>query len=208
MVVGKTTTDHAQPRPTTLNHAPILQFRATSVSYKSSRPGKRVAMVSNRFVGNFWIATTTHCRLSTAGSVSCGLLGDDIFMHTWTGMVVGPQGTTCSDRIYSLTITCSDSYPDVPPTVRWPLSSPAPSGLTTCMIAGQVCQQGQSAMREPGQRGGHHCQGAVTGAVAAQLYHARRSHRDSQVCAFAWGADVDEDIFSQILFSVFCQLAE
>mgnify|MGYP000207926013 FL=1 len=40
-------------------------------------------------------------------------------MVNWNGTIIGPGNTVFDQRIYSLEIECGDSYPDVPPTVRF-----------------------------------------------------------------------------------------
>merc|ERR1712107_642108 len=56
---------------------------------------------------------------ATSG-VSWGLMqGDDITLSTWTGTIFGPLGTTCENRIYSLSIICGETYPDTPPIVKF-----------------------------------------------------------------------------------------
>ncbi len=37
----------------------------------------------------------------------------------WSGTIVGPQGTNFQDRIYMLTITCTDTYPGSPPVIKF-----------------------------------------------------------------------------------------
>ncbi|KAG5642821.1 Ubiquitin-conjugating enzyme spm2 [Asterophora parasitica] len=54
------------------------------------------------------------------GSCSYGLEdGDDIMMSHWNGTIIGPGHTVHENRIYSLKITCGESYPDAPPTVQF-----------------------------------------------------------------------------------------
>eukprot|EP00050_Salpingoeca_kvevrii_P002623 m.197994 g.197994 ORF g.197994 m.197994 type:complete len:140 (-) comp10650_c2_seq1:34-453(-) len=54
------------------------------------------------------------------GTISWGLeTEDDILMHLWTGMIIGPPRCTFDNRIYTLSFFCSDRYPDVPPTVKF-----------------------------------------------------------------------------------------
>lgn len=53
-------------------------------------------------------------------NVSVGLRDtDDIFLHYWTGTVVGPPGTTFEYRILSCEIYCDESYPKKPPHIRF-----------------------------------------------------------------------------------------
>ncbi len=52
------------------------------------------------------------------GTVSYGMEdGDDIQMKNWTGTIIGPPGTTHDGRIYTLRITCGNSYPNQAPLV-------------------------------------------------------------------------------------------
>ncbi|KAJ6558987.1 UBC-like protein [Mycena sp. CBHHK59/15] len=54
------------------------------------------------------------------GSCSYGLEdSDDIMMSNWNGTIIGPGHTVHENRIYSLKITCSESYPDAPPAVQF-----------------------------------------------------------------------------------------
>ncbi|KAF8159959.1 ubiquitin-conjugating enzyme/RWD-like protein [Crassisporium funariophilum] len=54
------------------------------------------------------------------GSCSYGLEdGDDILMSDWNGTIIGPGHTVHENRIYSLKITCGQSYPDVRPDVQF-----------------------------------------------------------------------------------------
>ncbi|KXN85207.1 Ubiquitin-conjugating enzyme spm2 [Leucoagaricus sp. SymC.cos] len=54
------------------------------------------------------------------GSCSYGLEdGDDIMMSNWNGTIIGPGHTVHENRIYSLKITCGESYPDKPPLVQF-----------------------------------------------------------------------------------------
>lgn len=53
------------------------------------------------------------------GSCSYGLEdSDDIMMSAWNGTIIGPGHTVHENRIYSLKITCGESYPDAPPRVQ------------------------------------------------------------------------------------------
>ena len=55
-----------------------------------------------------------------SGGVSWGLeQADDITLTYWNGTIFGPHGTSFENRIYSLSIVCSDKYPDTKPTVRF-----------------------------------------------------------------------------------------
>ncbi|KAG8695762.1 E2 ubiquitin-conjugating protein mms2 [Ceratobasidium sp. 428] len=54
------------------------------------------------------------------GSCSYGLEdSDDIMMSRWNGTIIGPGHTVHENRIYSLKIHCSESYPDIPPTITF-----------------------------------------------------------------------------------------
>ncbi|KAJ7155777.1 UBC-like protein [Mycena filopes] len=54
------------------------------------------------------------------GSCSYGLEdSDDIMMSNWNGTIIGPGHTVHENRIYSLKITCSESYPDAAPAVQF-----------------------------------------------------------------------------------------
>ncbi|TCD65855.1 E2 ubiquitin-conjugating protein mms2 [Steccherinum ochraceum] len=54
------------------------------------------------------------------GSCSYGLEdGDDIMMSNWNGTIIGPGHTVHENRIYSLKITCGESYPERPPNVQF-----------------------------------------------------------------------------------------
>lgn len=54
------------------------------------------------------------------GSCSYGLEdADDIMMTHWNGTIIGPGHTVHENRIYTLKITCGDSYPDAPPTLQF-----------------------------------------------------------------------------------------
>lgn len=44
---------------------------------------------------------------------------NDSLMVNWRGTIFGPANSPFADRIYSLEITCGDSYPHAPPLVRF-----------------------------------------------------------------------------------------
>lgn len=53
-------------------------------------------------------------------AISYGLVDSgDIFMREWNGGILGPVGTYHDGRFYELRITCSDTYPAEPPTVKF-----------------------------------------------------------------------------------------
>mmetsp|Transcript_25063 Transcript_25063/g.62991 ORF Transcript_25063/g.62991 Transcript_25063/m.62991 type:complete len:140 (-) Transcript_25063:137-556(-) len=45
--------------------------------------------------------------------------GNDIMMTNWTGTIFGPPNTAYAERIYSLKLTCGESYPEKPPTAKF-----------------------------------------------------------------------------------------
>ncbi|BFZ64821.1 E2 ubiquitin-conjugating protein mms2 [Saitoella coloradoensis] len=54
------------------------------------------------------------------GSCSYGLAdGEDMTMSNWNGTILGPPHSTHENRIYSLRLHCSPSYPDTPPTISF-----------------------------------------------------------------------------------------
>ncbi|WOK95340.1 ubiquitin-conjugating enzyme E2 variant 1C [Canna indica] len=54
------------------------------------------------------------------GTVSYGMDdGDDIYMRSWTGTIIGPHNTVHEGRIYQLKLFCDKDYPDRPPSVRF-----------------------------------------------------------------------------------------
>lgn len=56
----------------------------------------------------------------SAESISYGLSNqDDISMTEWNGTILGPPHSNHENRIYSLMIVCGESYPDVPPQVKF-----------------------------------------------------------------------------------------
>ena len=60
-----------------------------------------------------------HAKLSDQ-NVSYGLnQGDDKSFTNWNGTIIGPQNTNFDNRIYMLTITCTDNYPSVAPVVKF-----------------------------------------------------------------------------------------
>eukprot|EP00578_Thalassiosira_sp_NH16_P021442 CAMPEP_0181103836 /NCGR_PEP_ID=MMETSP1071-20121207/15094_1 /TAXON_ID=35127 /ORGANISM="Thalassiosira sp., Strain NH16" /LENGTH=146 /DNA_ID=CAMNT_0023186969 /DNA_START=84 /DNA_END=524 /DNA_ORIENTATION=+ len=53
-------------------------------------------------------------------SISYGLVdSSDIFMGEWNGGILGPHGTQHDSRFYELRITIPESYPALPPKVRF-----------------------------------------------------------------------------------------
>ncbi|CAH9148089.1 unnamed protein product [Cuscuta epithymum] len=54
------------------------------------------------------------------GSVSYGMDdGDDLYMCSWTGTIIGPPNTVHDGRIYQLKLYCDQEYPTKPPSVRF-----------------------------------------------------------------------------------------
>lgn len=52
--------------------------------------------------------------------ISMGLSNpDDIFLTDWNGSILGPPGTIFDGRFYEIKITAGQSYPDIPPTIRF-----------------------------------------------------------------------------------------
>ena len=47
------------------------------------------------------------------------VLGDDQTFTDWSGTIIGPQNTNFDNRIYFLSITCPENYPEVPPIVKF-----------------------------------------------------------------------------------------
>ncbi|XP_071958927.1 ubiquitin-conjugating enzyme E2 variant 2-like [Antedon mediterranea] len=54
------------------------------------------------------------------GTISWGLQSDDdLHLHGWNGMIIGPPRSVFDGRIYSLSMDCGMEYPDKPPIVRF-----------------------------------------------------------------------------------------
>ncbi|XP_042450775.1 ubiquitin-conjugating enzyme E2 variant 1D-like isoform X1 [Zingiber officinale] len=54
------------------------------------------------------------------GTVSYGMDdGDDIYMRSWTGTIIGPLNSVHEGRIYQLKLFCDKDYPDKPPSVHF-----------------------------------------------------------------------------------------
>jgi ubiquitin-conjugating enzyme E2 variant len=54
------------------------------------------------------------------GTVSYGMDdGDDLFMRSWTGTIIGPNHSVHEGRIYTVKLFCDKDYPDRPPSVRF-----------------------------------------------------------------------------------------
>ncbi|KAE8704633.1 Ubiquitin-conjugating enzyme E2 variant 1C [Hibiscus syriacus] len=54
------------------------------------------------------------------GTVSYGMDdGDDIYMLSWTGSIIGPHNTVHECQIYQLKLFCDKDYPEKPPSVRF-----------------------------------------------------------------------------------------
>ncbi|CAI9097641.1 OLC1v1034114C2 [Oldenlandia corymbosa var. corymbosa] len=45
--------------------------------------------------------------------------GDDIYMRSWTGTIIGPHNSVHEGRIYQLKLFCDKDYPEKPPSVRF-----------------------------------------------------------------------------------------
>jgi len=61
-----------------------------------------------------------HGEKGGGGYVSYGLKNtDDILLHSWTGTILGPSGTTFENRIICMDIFCTDDYPRVPPRIAF-----------------------------------------------------------------------------------------
>ncbi|XP_038970709.1 ubiquitin-conjugating enzyme E2 variant 1D isoform X2 [Phoenix dactylifera] len=54
------------------------------------------------------------------GTVSYGMDdGDDIYMRSWTGTIIGPHNSIHEGRIYQLKLFCDKDYPEKAPSVRF-----------------------------------------------------------------------------------------
>jgi len=53
-------------------------------------------------------------------NLSAGLVNpEDLFLTDWNCSMLGCPGTAFEDRFYEIRVTCSEQYPDVPPTMRF-----------------------------------------------------------------------------------------
>ncbi|KAG7572239.1 Ubiquitin-conjugating enzyme E2 [Arabidopsis suecica] len=70
-------------------------------------------------IGYIWQTNTPNFGIGD-GTVSYGMNdGDDIYMRSWTGTIIGPHNTVHEGRIYQLNLFCDKDYPEKPPTVRF-----------------------------------------------------------------------------------------
>eukprot|EP00246_Nothoceros_aenigmaticus_P013482 TRINITY_DN4668_c0_g1_i2.p1 TRINITY_DN4668_c0_g1~~TRINITY_DN4668_c0_g1_i2.p1 ORF type:complete len:103 (-),score=7.53 TRINITY_DN4668_c0_g1_i2:114-422(-) len=54
------------------------------------------------------------------GTVSYGMDdGEDVFMRSWTGTIIGPNSSVHEGRIYAVKLFCDKDYPARPPSVRF-----------------------------------------------------------------------------------------
>ncbi len=54
------------------------------------------------------------------GLVSYGLIDpEDMSLSNWNASIIGPQGTTIGDQIYTLKVHCDDNYPVSQPVVTF-----------------------------------------------------------------------------------------
>merc|ERR1711907_23168 len=56
-----------------------------------------------------------------AGFISYGAdeSKDDLLLHNWEGMIIGPQATHLGEFMYSLQIFVPDEYPKAPPQIKF-----------------------------------------------------------------------------------------
>jgi len=53
-------------------------------------------------------------------NISAGLVNpEDIFLSEWNCSLIGAPGTVFEEHFYECRVTCSEQYPDVPPTARF-----------------------------------------------------------------------------------------
>ncbi|GAQ81051.1 Ubiquitin-conjugating enzyme E2 [Klebsormidium nitens] len=83
------------------------------------------------------------------GNVSYGMDdGDDLFMRSWTGTIIGPNNTAHEGRIYSLKLYCDKDYPEAPPRVKFV------SRINLSVVRAEDGVPNQHVVRESGEREG------------------------------------------------------
>ena len=55
--------------------------------------------------------------MKVSKSVSHLNAGDDKSFTNWNGTIIGPPNTNFDNRIYMMTITCGEDYPQAPPKI-------------------------------------------------------------------------------------------
>merc|ERR1712196_596436 len=63
----------------------------------------------------------TYIKSPHSGMINYGAdeTQEDMLLHHWEGILIGPQGTHIGELIYSLKIFVPDNYPQVPPEVSF-----------------------------------------------------------------------------------------